>query len=69
MDRKLINRKQMLEIAREYNIFVSIGTIHRWANEPSFPRPIGKEGKFLLYLRDNFISFLKHRLIYLQQEN
>jgi hypothetical protein len=54
----LINRTQMLQIVREYNIFVSIGTIHRWANEPDFPRVVGKKGKFLLYAKTNFISYL-----------
>ena len=58
----LINRTQMLEIAKEHNIFVSMGTIHRWANEPDFPVPIGKEAKFLLYSRIEFVNYLKRRV-------
>ena len=57
----LINRTQMVHIAIEYNIFVSLGTIHRWANEPDFPLAIGKKGKFLLYKRQEFETFLKKR--------
>ncbi len=58
----LINRSQMLTIAKTYNIFVSIGTIHRWANEPDFPRVVGKEGKYLLYSQHDFTRFLDQRL-------
>ncbi len=58
----LINRTQMLEIARENMIFVTRSTIHRWANEPDFPRPVGKKGKFLLYRENEFVLFLKWRL-------
>ena len=45
----LINRSQMLRIAREYNIFVSKSTIHQWANEPDFPLVVGQDGRCLLY--------------------
>ncbi len=65
----LINRTQMLQIAREYKIFVSKSTIHRWANEPSFPFPIGQCGRNLLYLRTEFEVFLKMRLFKLQDEH
>ena len=57
----LINRTQMLELAREYNIFVSQGTIHRWANEPDFPFTIGKKGKYLLYSKRCFISYIQKK--------
>jgi hypothetical protein len=65
----LINRSQMLQIAREYNIFVSQGTIHRWANEPEFPLVVGKEGKYFLYLRSDFTIFLNQRLRKIQEEH
>jgi len=58
----LINRTQMLEIAREFKIFVSRSTIHRWANEPDFPYVIGQRGRNLLYSRFEFITFLKRKL-------
>ena len=64
----LINRKQMLEIAQQYNIFVSIGTIHRWANEPDFPLVVGKKGKYLLYSQKDFTKFLNQRLRQIQEE-
>lgn len=62
MDNALINRSQMLEIARKHRLFVSNSTIHRWANSPSFPRVVGKNGKFLLYYKQEFVVFLKLRL-------
>ena len=58
----LINRTQMLEIAQEYNIFVSQGTIHRWANEPNFPLAVGKEGKFILYSKMEFTEYLENKV-------
>jgi len=58
----LINRSQMLTIAREYRLFVSNSTIHRWANTPNFPRAVGKEGKYLLYKKPEYVAFLKWRL-------
>ena len=58
----LINRTQMLAIAREYRLFVSNSTIHRWANSPRFPRAVGKNGKYLLYRKPEFVAFLKWRL-------
>lgn len=58
----LINRTQMLVIAREYRLFVSNSTIHRWANTPNFPRVVGKNGKFLLYYKQEYLTFLKRRL-------
>jgi len=58
----LITRKQMLEIAQQYNIFVSIGTIHRWANEPEFPNVVGKKGKYLLYSNRDFTIFIYKRM-------
>ena len=54
----LVNRSQMLQIARVFKIFVSQGTIHRWANEPEFPLVVGKRGKFLLYRKANYIKYL-----------
>ena len=65
----LINRSQMVQIAREYNIFISQGTIHRWANEPDFPLPLGKDGKFLLYSRREYETFLAGRLNKIQMEH
>jgi len=58
----LINRSQMFVIAREYRLFVSNSTIHRWANSPRFPRVVGKNGKYLLYRKLEFVAFLKWRL-------
>ena len=55
----LINRSQMIEIAREYKIFITKSTIHRWANTPNFLRVVGKKGKFILYKKIEFISFVK----------
>ena len=65
----LINRTQMINIAREYRIFVSKSTIHRWANEPEFPYPMGQNGRYLLYSRVEFITFLKQRLSRIQEEH
>jgi hypothetical protein len=65
----LINRAQMLDIAREFNIFVSLGTIHRWANEPGFPVVIGQNGKSLLYSRQGFINCLILRIKHIQNEH
>jgi hypothetical protein len=62
MDESLINRSQMLEIAGEHRLFVSNSTIHRWANSPKFPRAVGKDGKYLLYRKPEFVAFLKWRL-------
>jgi len=64
----LINRSQMLKIAREYRIFISKSTIHRWANEPDFPQAIGQDGRNLLYAKIEFIAFLKKRLRSIQEE-
>ena len=58
----LINRTQMLTIAQDYKIFVSKSTIHRWANEPDFPYPIGQNGRYLLYSHVDFITFLQRRV-------
>jgi len=58
----LINRSQMLEIAREYKIFVSKSTIHRWANEPDFPLPVGQGGRNILYSKGVFVKYLKKRI-------
>ncbi|MDP8237865.1 MAG: hypothetical protein P9X24_02135 [Candidatus Hatepunaea meridiana] len=65
----LVNRTQMVQIAREFNIFITIGTIHRWANEPDFPLPIGKNGKFILYSKYDFTSYLKQRINRIQYEH
>lgn len=65
----LINRTQMLKIAREYRIFVSKSTIHRWSNESEFPYVKGIDGKNLLYSRYDFIMFLKQRLSRIQKEH
>ena len=65
----LINRTQMLEIAQGYRIFVSKSTIHRWANEPDFPYPVGQNGRYLLYQQSEFVSFLKCRLKRIQDEH
>ena len=66
---RLISRHQMVEIASEYNLFVSMGTMHRWANEPDFPLPRGKNGKSLLYLRQEYEAFLKNRIKRIQMEH
>ncbi len=58
----MINRTQMLAIARKYNIFVSKSTIHRWANESGFPYPIGQNGRNLLYSGNEFDDFLKRKV-------
>lgn len=65
----LINRTNMLEIAQEYKIFISRSTIHRWANEPDFPFPVGQNGRYLLYSEKEFISFIKKRLIKIQKDH
>lgn len=65
----LINRSQMLEIAREYKIFITKSTIHRWANEPDFPRVVGKGGKYLLYSQSDFAEFLNQRIMKIQDEH
>ena len=65
----LINRSQMLAIAREYRLFVSQSTIHRWANEPGFPYPVGQNGRNLLYAKGEFVAFLKRRLRKIQEEH
>ena len=64
----LINRIQMLNIAREYKIYVSKSTIHRWANEPDFPCAVGQDGRNLLYHENEFIKFLKRRLRRIQED-
>lgn len=65
----LINRSQMVAIAREYRPFVSRSTIHRWANEPGFPLAVGQDGRYLLYQSSEFILFLKRRLRKIQEEH
>ena len=65
----LINRTQMLRIAREYKIFVSKSTIHRWANEPGFSYPVGQNGRFLLYSRAEYCDFLKRKVKRIQEEH
>jgi hypothetical protein len=63
----LINRTQMLMIARECKIFVTKSTIHRWANERSFPVVIGQNGRTLLYSKNEFVKFMKGRLRRIQE--
>ena len=58
----------MVIIARDYNLFVSKSTIHRWANEPEFPYAVGQDGRNLLYERGEFLRFLKRRLRRIQEE-
>lgn len=64
----LIYRTQMLEIAREFKIFITKSTIHRWANEPDFPRVVGLDGRNLLYVKGEFEAFLRRRLRKIQEE-
>jgi len=64
----LINRSQMVIIARDYNLIVTKSTIHRWANEPDFPYVVGQDGRNLLYERGEFLRFLKRRLQRIQEE-
>ena len=65
----LVNRSQMVQIARKHNLFVSKSTIHRWANEPGFPYAVGQDGRNLLYERGEFLRFLKRRLRRIQEEH
>ena len=65
----LITRKQMLEIAQGYRIFVSKSTIHRWANEPDFPYPVGQNGRYLLYSSVEYNDFLKRKVKRIQEEH
>ncbi len=65
----LINRSQMVAIARSYNLFVSRSTIHRWANEPDFPYPVGQSGQNLLYSGRDFVAYLMRRLKKLQLDH
>jgi len=65
----LINRSQMLAIARDYNLVVSKSTIHRWSNEPDFPYPVGQNGQNLLYSRQAFVAYLICRLEKIQLEH
>lgn len=65
----LINRSQMLKIARYYKIFVSKSTIHRWANEPDFPYPVGQNGRFLLYSSVEYDNFLNRKLKRIQEDH
>ena len=69
MDKIMINRTQMVTIARKHNIFVSRSTIHRWANEPGFPYPIGQNGRYLLYSSEEFNDFLKRKVKRIQEEH
>jgi len=41
----------MPAIAKQHNLFVTKSTIHRWANEPGFPYPVGQDVLNLLYAR------------------
>lgn len=65
----LVNRTQMVKIACDHNLFVTKSTIHRWANEPGFPYPVGQNGRYLLYSQSKFITFLKQRLRKIQEEH
>ena len=66
--RDLVSRNQMVAIAKEYNLFVTLSTVHRWANEPDFPLVAGQRGRTFLYHRFEFISFLKKHLRRMQEE-
>jgi len=65
---RLITRSEMLVIARLNNLFVTKSTIHRWANEPGFPRVVGVDGRNLLYRMGEFFTFVKTRLRRVQAE-
>ena len=65
----LINRSQMVAIARDYNLVVSKSTIHRWANEPDFPYPVGQNGQNLLYSCQEFVAYLMRRLKKIQLDH
>ncbi|MDP8238476.1 MAG: hypothetical protein P9X24_05260 [Candidatus Hatepunaea meridiana] len=65
----LINRTQMLGIAREHRIFISKSTIHRWANESNFPLAVGKDGLKLLYERSQFVRYLKRILRKIEEDH
>ena len=60
--RVLIDRTHMINIAREYNLFVSYSTVYRWTNEPEFPVAVGRNGKSALYLKSEFTRFLERML-------
>ena len=45
------SRLKMPAIAKQHNLFVTKSTIHRWANEPGFPYPVGQDVLNLLYAR------------------
>lgn len=64
----LISRTEMIAIAKTFNIKVTMSTIHRWANEPDFPFVMGQDGRTLLYVKNEFIVFLKKRLKKLQED-
>jgi len=66
---RLINRSQMVIIARQFNILVSQSTIHSWANQSSFPLVMGQDGHKLLYSRDEFIAFIKRKVRKIQEEH
>jgi len=65
----LINRTQMIKIAWEHNIRISRSTIHRWANQPDFPHPVGQDGRHLLYSSMSYIAFLKRKLRKIQEDH
>ncbi len=64
----LITRSEMLVIAKEYNLFITKSTIHRWANEPGFPVAQGMQGRCLLYSQSKILNFLKNRIERLQED-
>lgn len=64
----LVDRQQMLVIAKQFNLFVTKSTIHRWANAPDFPYAVGQDGRSLLYKRDEFVEFLKKRIRQIRED-
>jgi hypothetical protein len=64
----LVSRSQMLAIAQEHNLLVTMSTIHRWANEPGFPMARGQRGRNLLYSRLQVIAFFEKRIRILQED-
>lgn len=65
----LINRSQMIQIAQKQNLFITKSTIHRWANKPEFPLPVGQNGRSILYSRKDFTAFLASHLKQIQWEH
>lgn len=65
---RLIERSEMVALAKRNNLSVTLSTIHRWANEPGFPTALGQTGKTLLYSQQQVTAYMKKRLRRLQED-